>query len=366
MARLGAGTRRKASGILEKRITINGKRFSIYGHNSKEIAEKESEIRESIKAGLYIENRNVTLDQYFKKWIDRRNKTKANKPATLDLYGRLYRLYISPHLGNRKIQKLERREILEYRETLQDLGLAANSINLIITLLKEVLKDAIGDEITNRNPAANIRQLLNEAPAAAATIHRALTIEETTAFLEAAKDNYYYELFLFLLCTGMRIGEAGALEWKDIDYKKQVIHITKTVTNGGEIGSPKTKSSLRDIPLTETAKAVLKQQREKQSENVIPMPHTRIFNNIHGGICHHSGINTILKKLTAQANIDYFSIHALRDTFATRFIEQGGTPQTLKTILGHSSITITMDLYAHVLPNTKADEMGKIHFFSAI
>ena len=366
MARLGAGTRRKGSGILEKRFTLNGKRYSVYGHNAKEIAEKESEIRESIKAGLYIENRNVTLDQYFVKWIDRRKKTKANKPATLDLYSRLYRLYISPELGSRKIQRLERREILEYREALQDKEFSANTINLIITLLKEILKDAVGDEITNRNPAGNIRQLTNEAPAAAATIHRALTIEETAAFLEAAKGNYYYELFLFLLCTGTRIGEASALQWKDIDYKRQVIHITKTVSNGKEIGTPKTKSSLRDIPLTETVKAVLKQQREKQSANVIPMPNTRIFNNIHGGICHHSGINTVLKRLTEAANIKYFSVHALRDTFATRFIEQGGTPQTLKTILGHSSITITMDLYAHVLPNTKADEMGRIHFFNAI
>jgi integrase len=59
-------------------------------------------------------------------------------------------------------------------------------------------------------------------------------------------------------------------------------------------------------------------------------------------------------------HIDFFTCHCLRDTFATRFIEQGGNPQTLKTILGHSSLSMTMDLYSHVMPNTEQKEMDNL------
>ena len=79
----------------------------------------------------------------------------------------------------------------------------------------------------------------------------------------------------------------------------------------------------------------------------------------HGAI--NRNILKILSGLREQGTvIEPFTYHALRDTFATRYIEQGGNPQTLKTILGHSSLSMTMDLYSHVLPNTRQEEMNRI------
>ena len=79
MARLGAGTRKRADGTLEKRFTIDGKRYSIYGKNAKEISQKEQEVRKKIEAGIYTDNRNLTLDQYFAEWLaGKRNGTKGN------------------------------------------------------------------------------------------------------------------------------------------------------------------------------------------------------------------------------------------------------------------------------------------------
>ena len=83
-------------------------------------------------------------------------------------------------------------------------------------------------------------------------------------------------------------------------------------------------------------------------------------------LIHNHAINRAitktLERLEAKGTyIDYFTAHALRDTFATRYIEQGGQPQTLKVILGHSSLAMTMDLYAHVLPNTKQKEMDNLY-----
>lgn len=85
-----------------------------------------------------------------------------------------------------------------------------------------------------------------------------------------------------------------------------------------------------------------------------------VFNSKHGHMISHSTVNREIKNVCKSIGIDVITSHAFRDTFATRFIEQGGNPQTLKVILGHSSLSMTMDIYSHVLPNTKQEEMDKV------
>ena len=132
-----------------------------------------------------------------------------------------------------------------------------------------------------------------------------------------------------------------ALTWSDIDYKQNVIHVMKTVTFNEDstmsIGSPKSEAGKRDIPLNDTIKGVLSSQRKKLG-NILPMNDNRVFVFVYGGIVHN---------------------HAISDTL-DRLEEQGRSPQTLKTILGHSSLAMTMDLYSHVLPNTKQKEMDNL------
>lgn len=170
------------------------------------------------------------------------------------------------------------------------------------------------------------------------------------------------------IATGCRVGEAGALKWSDIDFKNNVVKINKTITRVSHTefvvkNKPKTKKSIREIPLTKTAKDALKSQRTKThafdtSRNVFMTCEGAMVTKNHV----NSAISNVLEKMEKleDTHSDHFTSHALRATFATRAIEQGMTPQTLKTILGHSSIKITMDLYAHVLPNTKQEEMQKL------
>lgn len=365
MARLGAGTRKRADGTLEKRFTVNGKRYSVYGKTTKEVTAKEQDIRKLIEAGLYTNNRNITLDGYFEEWIkDKRNVIKGN---TLKTYTCIYKKHISPTLGNKKIQQIERREIISLQRALSE-RISATSINAVIRVLVIILNDAIKDEVISKNPAKGI-SILKEQIKASETYHRALTEEEQSAFMQEISSDYYYELIALLICSGMRIGEAAALFWNDIDYKNNVIHINKTLTmseDGGLIigNSPKSNAGKRDIPLTDTMKTILSKQRSKFG--VIPMGTNNVFISVYGGLIQNKVVNRAisdaLNRLDAKGiHIEHFTAHALRDTFATRFIEQGGQPQTLKTILGHSSLAMTMDLYSHVMPNTKQKEMNNIH-----
>ena len=372
MARIPSGMRKKANGLFEKRFTVDGKRYSAYGHNVKECTENETLMREEIKAGLYTSNRNITLDSYFDEW--EKSRTGVIKDSSIKMNRSRYNNHIKSVLGETKLQKIEKREIVKLQQNLAQ-KLSASTTNSVIVLLKTVLNAAVDDEIIIKNPASSVKPLrMDDRPKASETIHRALTREEQQAFIQEAKQEWLYEFFCFSLCTGMRLNEIVALKWQDIDYINNVIHVTKIVSwkQGGGITetSPKSETSKRDIPMNDTIKKVLQMQRTKMSLVYGEIYARKMDNNVFIGsngakavasATVSFSINSVLKRLRQQGiEIERFTHHAFRDTFATRYIEEGGNMQTLQKILGHSSLAMTADLYTHVLPNTKQQEMKQI------
>ena len=372
MARIPSGMRKKENGLFEKRFTVNGKRYSVYGHSVKECLENETELREMIKAGSYNSNKNITLDSYFDEW--EKSRIGIVKDSSIKTIRSRYDNHIKPVLGKKKVQKIEKREVIKLQQELSK-KLSATMTNAVIAVLKSVLGGAVDDEIIVKNPAITVKPLrTDDRPKASETIHRALTREEQQAFMQEARSEWLYEFFCFSLCTGMRINEITALKWCDIDYINNVIHVNKTVTwkKGGGITetSPKSKTSNRDIPMNDTIKKVLQMQREKISmvygEIFARKMDSNVFLGSNGSRAIASAtvgysIDSVLKRLRQQGiEIERFTHHAFRDTFATRYIEEGGNMQTLKKILGHNSLAMTADLYSHVLPDTKQQEMKQI------
>lgn len=366
MARLAAGVRKRKDGTLEKRFTMNGVRYSVYAGNTKELAEKEQETREQIKQGCYKKNNKIILDDYFSEWLERKQiDTKGN---SLKAYKSIYLCQLSDKIGKCKIKDIERRQVLEIQKEVSKTH-TPTTCNYVISVLRIILNDAVKDELITRNPADRIKNIKVEKKATE-TYHRALTEKEQALFMQECKQSYYYEFFALALCTGMRFGELCALTWGDIDQVNNVIHVTETQTydiKGNIIkGTTKTTAGKRDIPLTPNVKQILKAQREKLGNIYsVDFKNDPVFVSIYGKTIYNSQINKeinrILERIQEQGQeIEHFTIHALRDTFATRYIEQGGNMQTLKKILGHASLQMTMDLYAHVLPNTIQDEMQKV------
>lgn len=370
MARLAQGVRKRADGILEKRFTVDGKRYSAYGVTNKELQRKEKEIRKMIEEGTYTNNRHITLSEYFKEWEQGRKGVVKDSSARITRYK--YNAHIAPVFGDRRIQSLEKREIIKFQQDLAK-RMKPTSVTDVVNTLKSILNSAVADDIISKSPAAGIKPLRTDSMVKASeTIHRALTKEEETLFLNASKNEWLYEFFCFSLCTGMRIMEIGALQWKDIDYINNVIHVTKTLSIENKdkihVTPPKSESSKRDIPMNDTIKQILKMQREKMlllyGADGVRME-SRIFVSQYGKVVSSATFNGVAKRIFARLEqngtpVEKFSHHAFRDTFATRYIQNGGTLQTLKTILGHSSFAMTADLYAHVMPNTKQDEMNLI------
>ena len=223
MARIPSGMRKREDGLFEKRFTVNGQRYSAYGHTVKECTEDEISIREKIKAGLYNTNKKITLNAYFDEW--EKSRIGVVKDSSIKTIRSKYNNHIKPVLGKTKVQKIEKREVSKLQQDLSK-KLSANMTNSVISVLKTALNGAVDDEIIVRNPALNVKPLrMNDRPKASETIHRALTREEQQAFIQEARSEWLYEFFCFSLCTGMRINEITALKWSDIDYVNNVVHV---------------------------------------------------------------------------------------------------------------------------------------------
>lgn len=363
---LPQGFRWKKNGRIEYRFMIGSERFSVSGPTVTECRKKEREKRDKVAAGQYIRNEKITVRQYFDEWMKNRagtvkestiNTEKSEFSAVLDL------------IGGERVAKLERRQIIELQRKLRE-RYSTTGVNYRIALLSTLLKIAVYDEIITKNPCEGVPRLKRAEKQAREASHRALTQEEQEAFFRASAENneWLHELLCFLIQTGTRIGEALALKWSDIDHKSGVIHIRRTIIDteaGPQIGSTtKSRAGIRDIPITEEIREVLRRQRQKVRElfgEKVTQIDGLVFVSMKGhGMLRKSSVNVSIYRIAKRAGIDRISAHAFRDTFATRAIESGMNPQTLKAILGHTSFEMTMDLYAHVLPNTKQKEMDML------
>ena len=366
MGRIPTGTRKTKSGAYEKRFTVDGVRYSVTGRTAAELHEKEEAKRQQIKAGLITSKKNITLNEYFGEWIE--HKKKEIKEKTVFDYERLYRNHVKDRLGEKKLKDINRLTIKKYIDELHGQN-SAPLTNHSITLLKQMFKEAKIDRIIINNPVEDIKRVRDDNKGKAReTIHRALTDYEIKVFFKAIADSTYEPILLFMINTGVRVGEAQALTWNDINYFTDTVSINKTATIKGKTSSPKSRTSIRNIPLNEGAKEALKKTKRIcmliSACEVIPND-SLVFRSVRNKRFELRDINQFiirkLEMLNAEKEIiPHFSTHAMRDTFATRFIESGGNPKTLQEILGHSTFAMTMDLYAHVLPDTKVKEMGKM------
>lgn len=370
MAKIPAGFTKTKNGLYQFRFTFEGKRYAVYGSTVKECKAKELEKRQRLKEGL-IDHETVTLAKYYDDWQEGRRGTV--KDSTIYTQNGRFE-YIRKGLGKKRLQKIVKQDVVNLQKELAK-NLSTQTVNNIITLLNTVLQSAVNDRVISWNPCSGVKSLNRTEAEATKTIHRALTEQEQFAFFQYSKGSYYNNFFRFLLLTGCRTGEAAALTYSDIDRKNNVIHITKTVSRVGngsfEISTPKTKSGIRTIPLTGEVLEVLQDQKDIQSalNGNIANFDNRIFTTTDGkGYVVATNLIPVMKKILQKIegktgmHIEYFSPHAFRDTFATRCIEQGMNPQTLKTILGHSSLSMTMDKYAQVLENVRQQELNRIQF----
>ena len=365
--------KKKKSGYLKRSFTYEGKRFYIYGHNLEELNKKETQKRQELKEGN-LNRVNPTLSAYY----DYFTRIRANnvKGATIraqeSQFKNIANVEISPGLkfGNLRINDITRKDIENVRMLLLNQGKKAENINICMAHLNHVFINAVNDETIIKNPCRALKPLKRSSEPINETKHRALTQEETEAFFKAAteRNSFYLSAFKMLLYTGLRIGELSALYKSDIDIKSGYIHVNKTVTRDN-IGAyyigetTKTEKGKRDIPINaDILKAAAEQEQiNKMFFGIDINNNVPLFRSSEGMLLKEYTINREIERICKLANIDKFTCHAFRNTFATRFIEQ--RPQDYKIlseILGHADIKITLNLYTHVMAESKINAMQEI------
>lgn len=365
MPKLPQGVRKRPDGKLEKRFTVSGKQYSVYGHTTKELAQKEADKRKAISENLILSGGKQSLSQYFEKWLD--GKRSQVKQATIRLYRTHFDIHINPIIGQVKLCSLKRFHIVTVMEKAREQR-SMYCANFCLQIMKQVLNQAVHDEMISKNPAEIVKYMPDKRTFQAVdTNHKAFTREEQNRFLTAIQGDYYEPFFRVLLLTGMRCGEAAALTWNDFDTKAGLIRINKTVTQA-ETGkaiigdSPKTANSNRCIPITSEIKQCFTHQKKMLMQMFgldAIRPEKRVFPSMRGKLIMASPMNAHLKVIFSRIGVERRTIHALRDSFATRFIESGGSPQVLKSLLGHTSFSMTMDKYSQVMDALKVEEMEK-------
>jgi len=188
-------------------------------------------------------------------------------------------------------------------------------------------------------------------------------LSEQKTFLTFAKDYRLYSAFVVNLDTGLRLGELLALTWKDIDLVNGFINVNKNIVvvedrdnetdNKTKLlvqDTTKTKSGKRKIPLIARSLQLLNELKLKQQANS-----DIVFCSEKGTHVFPRNFERTFSKVINKAGIDKCNVHTMRHTFATRLFEKDVSVKTVSKLLGHSSVSFTLNFYIHVLPTTKAE-----------
>lgn len=347
----------------EARPMIKGKRYLVHGKTIAEVQQQVAELKYKLAHGLFVERNRITLSDWFDIWMEQYKKNRV-KIGTYTSYKKYFACAVKDRIGSKRIVDIRGEHIQKLYNDLAKEDYALSSIKVVSAVLNGCMQQAMRNGLIERNPVK-----LAELPRQKEKKGRqAMTREQQKLFMEYAADSYLYNFFAVMLRTGMRNGEMRGLKYTDIDKKKNVIHVQRTLKyiegKGYFEDTPKTRTSKREIPLTKDILELLEAQRRYWGFKVEKLDRY-LFCNENGAPLSRervqAEIERIIKQIRAAGHeFDRITPHVFRHTFATRAIEAGMPPQVLKTILGHSSLAMTMDLYSHVMEDVKADEMEKI------
>ena len=373
---------------------VFGKRCFLYSKDLGELREKEERLKKDQADGLdvYVAGKaslNYLFDRYMSIKTGLRETTRTNY-----LYN--YDSYVRKDFGKRQAAGIRYSDIvLFYRSLVEEKGLSVNTVCGIHTLLHPAFEMAIRDDIIRKNPSDGAMAEINRVYSGTTKKRRALTKEEQKAFLEALKEpknQRWRPLFVVMLGTGLRIGELAGLRWEDVDMEEGIISVNHAVVyyqprdkkgkSVMKVTPPKTESGERNVPLLEVVREALAEEKSIQEKTGIRCTEVVdgmtgfIFCNRFGNIHRASVINRNIKRIVDDYNakevvsakkekrdpilVSHFSNHNLRHTFCARLCERETNLKVIQTIMGHSDITTTMDIYAEVSEQKKKESFGKI------
>ena len=357
-----------------------GRRKCLYSGNLRKLKDRLNEHLYEDKNHLNIVDESITLNEWFGKWLDV-YKHDTIRQSTKQHYTQVYEKHISPTLGRLAVCEITQLMVRTLLRDKAEAGYKYGTLNKIRVLLLDMYDKAIIDDFAKKNPARGIRLKQDEKKDV-----RALSLEEQRLFFECAKGTFYYNLFVFAVNTGLRPGELCALTWEDIDLVNNVVSVSKTLlyqklegdmNKTFHLDPPKTSQSNRKVPLNKAAVLAIKNQKQqsdivKSKSNKHRTVPTELKNLLFvtsigtpiNAETFGDNVSRIVREINLMRDpleeLDLFTPHCFRHTFATRCFESGIAPKTVQTYLGHASLKMTMDLYTHVMEDKLQEDIKKL------
>ena len=365
-------------GALTMGYDENGKiiRKTIYGKTQAEVAKKLSEISGRVKSNSYELVENSDLEKLMFEYLMTFKKSTVS-PRTFEGNIRNFKLHIVPHIGKMKVYEIDNYTIQKFVNILLDQGYSLDTIKKCKHLLNQFFEYSIENKWIYTNPTlkVKVKGKRNVYEEDGNERYKALPPEIRDKFLDALnKDeaNFIKPLCITLMFAGLRIGEALALKWKNIDFNNKTIRVERAITQVPKfdeqgnikdritvIGDTKTTCSVRDIPVTDIVIGTLKQWKDKQNERqqtnpdvtaILTSPTSFVFANDDGSYRTYSGTRKIFDRFKRRNGLNKFNIHfhGLRHTFSNMLFEMNENPKVIQQLLGHRDVKTTITVYNSV------------------
>jgi integrase len=300
--------------------------------------------------GFVFDGGTLTLENYLTRWLTDSVKDTVRR-STFVQYKSVVNRHLIPALGRLKLKALTPAHARSlYREKL-DCELSPRTVQYIHVTLHKALKQAVMDGLIPRNIADAVK-----APQAHKIEVTPLTPAEVKVLLSAASGDRLETLYITAIHTGLRRSELLGLKWTDIDLDARTLSVQRSLDRDGTFNPPKRNKSRRTVKLTAQAAEALKGHRARQNEERLQLGSLwedwgLVFPNRSGkpmnaDYLYHRGFKPLLER----AELSGFTFHSLRHTCATLLLSKNVNPKIVSEMLGHATISQTMDTYSHVMP----------------
>lgn len=348
------------------------KRKEFTGKTQADVKKKLEEYKKEMLLGTISTDDKITVSEWYYTWLfDYR--IKDLKPKSFEKYEGIYRNYIKDsELGKVKLRDLRATHIQRYYNKLQNTNnKPPSTIKGINTRLKPCLGEAEKQGYINKNYCKMVTLPKDNSTKDI----QVLSQSEQQKFIEAIQGHKLEILFLIGLGTGLRLGELLGLKWSDINLSTGMLTVNRTLSRvkNQDTGKyeiieqiPKTKNSNRVIPIPSNILTKLKAHKKTQSKQRLFVGEAYINNNYVftddiGNPIDDKRPGRNLKSILTKLDIKPIKFHALRHTYATRLFENNVPPKTVQVLMGHYDISITMDIYTHVMEDTKLEAIEKLN-----
>jgi len=338
------------------------KRVYVYAKTQAAVREKLTAVVRDLDRGATVSVENWTVDAYLQHWLD--NIVRPNRaPKTYQGYELAVRRHIVPTLGRKRLKLLSVTDVRRLVQQLTDAGFGARMVQFVHAVLRNALENAVREELVVRNVAR-----LVQVKTPTYEVGRGLTTGQARTLLAAAHGERLRCLFVLAVYLGLRRGELLGLRWVDVDLEQQRLQVTQSLQRvDGKLRflPPKTRHSMRTVPLPAPCVDALREHRVRQGCEKLAAGSKwhdaqLVFTTTVGTPIEPDNLRRSWERIRGATGEPPVRFHDLRHTCVSLLLDAGVPPHVVREIVGHSSIDVTMTIYAHASLEEKRTAMRKL------